>query len=122
MIGRDGATCRNNYNFEHPTVLNAPLEAHSIVKPGEHKRTDRQTHRCYQMYYLPCFAVDNDGYRHILVTKDMMVGFVTPQGAVTTDPHDCPCSIIPLNTKILEQFLLICSHDRFQSNWLCIHT
>ena len=29
VIDRNGATCRNNNHFEHATILNAPLDAHS---------------------------------------------------------------------------------------------
>ncbi len=31
MIDHDGATCRNNNHFEHPTILNAPWDEHSMM-------------------------------------------------------------------------------------------
>ena len=31
MIGRDGATGRNNNHFERPTILNAPGDEHSMM-------------------------------------------------------------------------------------------
>ncbi len=48
VIDRDGATCRNNNNFECPTILNAPWEEHFLkfFLNGSNRRvwqTDRQT-------------------------------------------------------------------------------
>ena len=75
MINRDGTTCRNNNHFEHPTILNAPWDEHSMMffksvadlcftgpfaVLGKAKYQYRPLHAStdgrYQTYYLPCFV------------------------------------------------------------------
>ena len=39
------------------------------VQTGELGHTSKQTHGRYQTHYLPCFAVDNNGFTFALITN-----------------------------------------------------
>ncbi len=57
---------QNTFTSKQQLITDTQIK--TLVQAGEHRQTDwqndNQTNGCYQTYYLPCFAVDNQNQKN----------------------------------------------------------